>query len=154
MLAEDAKVERRGSEGREDREPLELKRDGLASGAEEATDVWASLRERTLEARGRSGEDGLRMLGPGRGSWRVSGARERAEALLRSVVAAVVGYTGREMALPASSLASPPALRFLSPSSNSERAEEEGARPRPLEPPASDPSSSTQDLFAQRRLDH
>lgn len=88
------------------------------------------------------------MLGPGRGSWRVSEARERAEALLLRVVAAVVGYTGREMALPASSLASPPALRFLSPSSNSERAEEEGARPRPLVPPASDASSSTQDLRA------
>lgn len=38
-LTEDAKVERRGSEGSEDRESPELKRDSLASGAEEATDV-------------------------------------------------------------------------------------------------------------------
>lgn len=154
VVTEDAKVERRGSEGSEDRESLELKRDILAPGAQEAADVWASPTERTLEARGRSGEDGLRMLGPGRGSWRFSGARERAEALLLRVVAAVVGYTGREMVLPASSLASPPALRFLSPSSNSERAEEEGARPRPLVPTTSDPSSSTQELFGDGCLFH
>lgn len=154
MVTGDAKVERGGSKGSEDRESLELKRDSLVPGAEEAADVRASPTERTLEERGRSGEDGLRMLGPGRGSWRFSGARERAEALLLRVVAAVVGYTGREMALPASSLASPPALRFLSPSSNSERAEEEGARPRPLVLPTSDPSSSTQELFADGCLLH
>lgn len=45
--------------------------------------------ERALAARGRSGEDGLRMLGPGRGSWRSSGPRERAEALRLRVEAAV-----------------------------------------------------------------
>lgn len=87
---EDAKEERRGSEGREETESLELKRDSLAPDVDVDGDVGASLMERELAARGRSGEEGLRMLGPGRGSWRSSGPRERAEALRLSVEAAVV----------------------------------------------------------------
>lgn len=39
LVTEDAKVERRGSEGIEERESLELKRDSLASGAAEATEA-------------------------------------------------------------------------------------------------------------------
>lgn len=46
--------------------------------------------ERVLAARGSSGEGGLRMLGPGRGSWGSSGLRERAEALRLRVEAPVV----------------------------------------------------------------
>lgn len=79
--------ERRGSEGSES---LELKRDSLDPAVEVEADVRASLMERALAARGRSGEDGLRMLGPGRGSWRSSGLRERADALRLRVEAAVV----------------------------------------------------------------
>lgn len=90
MARGDAKEERRGSEGSEERESLELKRESLAAPTEEAGDVCASPMERALAARGRSGEGGLRMLGPGRGSWSSSGPRERVEALLRSVEAAVV----------------------------------------------------------------
>lgn len=85
---EDAMEERCGSEGRDTTESLELKRDSLA--VEEAVDVGASPMERALAARGRSGEDGLRMLGPGRGSWRSPGPTERAEALRLRVEAAVV----------------------------------------------------------------
>ncbi len=46
--------------------------------------------ERALVARGRIGEVGLRMLGPGRGSCRSSGLTESAEALRLRVEAAVV----------------------------------------------------------------
>lgn len=39
VVTEDAKAERRGSEGSEDRESLELNRGSLDPGAEEAADV-------------------------------------------------------------------------------------------------------------------
>lgn len=57
---------------------------------EAAADVWMSLTDRELDARGRSGDDGFRMLGPGRGSWSSSGPRESVDALRLRVEAAVV----------------------------------------------------------------
>lgn len=86
----EAREERRGSKGREERESVELKRESLAPAETAPTEAWESPRERILAARGRSGEGGLRMLGPGRASWRSSGPSERAEALRRRVEAPVV----------------------------------------------------------------
>lgn len=86
----EAREDRWGSEGREEKESVELKRESLAPADKAPAEAWESPRERMLAALGRSGEGGLRMLGPGKGSWRSSGPSERAEALRRIVEAPVV----------------------------------------------------------------
>jgi len=77
----DDSEERRGSDGSEERESPELKRDALSPD---------SVMERVLPARGRRGEGGLRMPGPGLSSWLSSGPRERADDLRLRVEAPVV----------------------------------------------------------------
>lgn len=77
---EEDREERRGRDGSEEAEPLELKR---GSFSESAT-------ERELAARGSRGDGGFRMPGPGRRSWTSAGSRERADDLRLRVEAPVV----------------------------------------------------------------